>query len=57
MILIIDEEVQGERKNFSNVNNLKAKIIECIDETVESVTIKKRVAHSNSQNDDSKGDF
>lgn len=50
MILIIDEEVQGQTKEFAEVNEFKKAVAGVLDENVETVTIKKRVAKSNSQN-------
>lgn len=48
MVLIVDEEVQGGKEKFSDVDDLKEKVIECLDDTVETVTIKKRVIKDNS---------
>lgn len=48
MVLIVDEEVQGVKEKFSDVDDLKEKVIECLDDTVETVTIKKRVIRDNS---------
>ena len=50
MILIIEEEVQGQTKEFAEVNEFKKAVAGVLDENVETVTIKKRVAKSNSQN-------
>ena len=48
MILVLDEEVQGYRKEFSNVDDLKKKVEEHLDSNVEIITIKKRVVKDNS---------
>lgn len=54
MVLIVDEEVQGVKEKFSDVDDLKEKVIECLDDTVETVTIKKRVISDNSLIDGTK---
>ena len=53
-VLIVDEEVQGVKEKFSDVDDLKEKVIECLDDTVETVTIKKRVISDNSLIDGTK---
>lgn len=55
MVLIVDEKVQGYKKEFSKLNDLKTVIVALIDENVEMVTIKKRVADGNPQSADTKG--
>lgn len=54
MVLIVDEEVQGGKEKFSDVDDLKEKVIKCLDDTVETVTIKKRVIRDNSLIDGAK---
>ena len=48
MILVLDEEVQGYRKEFSNVDDLKKEVEDHLDSNVEIITIKKRVIKDNS---------
>ncbi len=48
MVLIVDEEVQGLRENFEKVDEFREAVVKLLDENVESVAIKKRVAKDNS---------
>lgn len=57
ILLIVDEEVQGFTEKFSKLNELKSKVMKELDDNVESITIKKRVAVNNSQDAKFKGDF
>lgn len=44
MELFVNAEVQGFREKFLDVNELKGRVLECLDDTVETVMIKKRAA-------------
>lgn len=57
MKLILDEGVQGYRKEYTSKEALRRDILKLLDENVERIVIKKRVAANNSQDTGIKGDF
>ena len=48
MILVVDEEVQGNREIISDITELKDKVNELLDERVTEVSIKKRAPQRSS---------